>query len=87
MTASQRKRTNRIAKVCDGDGVFHTKQNEVGALFSSFYTNLFSTSNHQCIETCLQAISPFVFPSMNHKLLQDFNVSEIQQTVFKMNSL
>lgn len=79
--------TIRIAKVCDAEGVYHTKKHEVGALFSSFYAKLFTTSSPQCIESCLEPINLCVSLTMNQKLLQPFTKTEIQQIVFSMNSL
>lgn len=50
MFTSQRKKKNIIDKNCDSNGVFHLEQAKVGALFSSFYAQLFTTSNPTCID-------------------------------------
>lgn len=65
MSASQRRNNNRIRKINNSNGVFHSTQAKVGALFYSFYAQLFYTSNLSRIDDCIQALNQCVTPTMN----------------------
>lgn len=45
--ATQRRKTNRIDQVRDQHGLLHHEQEQVGALFSSFYTIVFILQSNQ----------------------------------------
>lgn len=49
-----------IDRVFDQDEVLYNTQEQVGALFSAFYSKLLSSSNPTTIEECLQAMEPCV---------------------------
>lgn len=56
--ANRRRKTNNISQIMSLDGVILTKQQHMGNLFSSLYSQLFTSSNPLLIEAFLQGLSP-----------------------------
>lgn len=56
-------------------------------LLSSFYNQLFFTSNPSNIDICLSHLQPVIYESMNDYLLIDITEIEVKAVVFQMNAL
>lgn len=63
------------------------EQNQIGTVFSSFFSQLFSSSNPFGIDLYLESLKSHVSENMNNILLVDFTGKEIQEAIFKMNPL
>lgn len=75
MHVNQQRKINKISKIMDLNCCFVTNQHSIGDVFSQFFSQLFSTSNH-CVST-----------KMNRILLVEFTAQEIEEAMFMMNPI
>lgn len=87
MQANQRRKTNSIKSIADNDGNVAHEQNDIGALFTGFFSSLFSTSLPSKFEECLHALHPEVTTEMSTRIMKQFTVEEVKEAVFQMNPL
>ncbi|KAF5465302.1 hypothetical protein F2P56_015322 [Juglans regia] len=85
--ATQRRKTNKISQVLDHNNCVITEKEEIGNVFTSFFSDLFTSSNPYNIEGCLEDVSPKVSPVMNELLLQKFTEEEVKVAVFQMKGM
>lgn len=87
MHANQRRKTNNISQILHSISCMVSDQNQIGTVFCSFFSHLFSTSNPSDMGLCLESLNPCVTEHMNSILLAEFNEKEIQEAIFKINPL
>lgn len=85
--ANQRRKTNLIKSIYNGEGNNANTPEEINDMFQNFFKDLFSTSQPTEIEACLQSFEAFVIADMNLRLLQDISDKEITKAIFQMNGL
>lgn len=73
---------NQINKLLDQNEEMTIDQEQMGMIFSSYYSQLFSSSNPSNIDLCLIHLQPMVSDSMNASLLANITKNEIKATVF-----
>ncbi len=83
--ASQRKRTNNIARLRDSDGQWQTDQGVIGTMAVDYFQNLFTTSSPHAISEVTSQVDPVVSEEMNEILLTSFTEDEIRQALFQMS--
>lgn len=87
MCANQRKNSNAISKVSNGEGFCASNQEDISNLFQLFYQYLFTTSQPKGITESLSHLGNSVTDDMNLLLLKEFTTEEIETAIFEMNSL
>ncbi|XP_035551759.1 uncharacterized protein LOC118349911 [Juglans regia] len=87
MQANQRRKINAIKCIEDSQGRSVTKQSEIGEVFTSYLSSLFTTSHPSSVEQCLIALDTRLDMDMKAWLLNPFTREEINATVFHMNPL
>ncbi|KAF5481542.1 hypothetical protein F2P56_002183, partial [Juglans regia] len=55
---THRRKTNKISQVLDHTNCVNTEIKEIGGVFTSFFTDLFTSSNPFDIEVCIETVSP-----------------------------
>lgn len=85
--ANQRRKMNRISHIMGLDSQILTDQHHMGNLFSSFYSQWFTSSKIHLIEECLQALFPCISIEMNQHLNEIFCEQEYTTALFQMNLL
>ncbi|XP_042944638.1 uncharacterized protein LOC122278523 [Carya illinoinensis] len=85
--ATQRRKTNRINQVVDGQGSLVSDKLQIGSIFSEFFYDLFSTSNPSGIADCIKDVPHRITLEMNEHLLKEFKAEEVKVAVFQMNGL
>lgn len=85
--ATQRMKTNRITQIQNANGAIITDQNQIGTTFSSYFNQLFTSSNPVSIDECLSGFPSRVAEEMNNFLSDTFSEDEIIYALFQMNPL
>jgi hypothetical protein len=85
--ANHRRKVNQMLKITDEEGRVWKKQKEIGAAFTRFFQNLFTSGDPTGIAECLEAVEPRVTEEMNTMLLQEFTVGEIEVALHQMHPL
>lgn len=62
----------------DSNKLMATDQDQIGDMFSSFFSQLFSSSNPSNFDLCLQALDPCITKEMNYFLIAKFIEKEVQ---------
>lgn len=70
----------------DFNDLLHTGQQEIGNLFSYFYSYLLA-SNPTNIDACLHNLVYIVSDEKNDALFRDFTTIDVQLAMFQMNPL
>ena len=83
--ASQRKRTNTIARLRAANGEWQTDQGVLGTMAVDYFNNLFSTSSPHAISEVTSQVDSVVSEDMNDSLLATFTEDEIRQALFQMS--
>lgn len=84
--ANQRRKANLISKLLNHDEEEVTGQDQLGMFISSFYNQLFATSNPYNINLYLRYLQPMVNEAMNSLLLADIIDNEVQNAIFQINA-
>lgn len=87
MYANQRKKTNRISWVQAPNGTMVTGQDQIGDVFSTFFSKIFMSTNSVDFGSCLQDLDSCVTNEMNQMLMDEYTKKEDQDTIFLMNPL
>ena len=82
--ATQRKRSNFIKGVWDGDGAWVTDEKVVADLFVDFYARLFTSSNPIDLERILARVQSVVDDSMNAALTMPYVCEEVDVAIKQM---
>ena len=85
--ANQRRRSNRIQRIIDDQGLLQETQKEIGTAFTNYFSILFATDGMEHMEERLVAVEERVTGAMNETLLQPFNEQGIRTTLFQMGPL
>lgn len=88
--ANQRRKTKKIHHIhhiLSTNGSMLTEQKCIGDTFSSFYSHLFTSSNHSNIDEFLQAMSPRVTDQMNQQLFTKFTEAKFKAAIFHMKPI
>ena len=83
--ASRRRRNNMTKKIKDEEGNWHEKQEELEEVFLSYFSKIFSTSNHSNMKSVLQVMEGRISDAMNESLDKDFSEVEIKMALDQMN--
>lgn len=78
---------NRITQIQDVNGAIITDQNQIGTTISSYFNQLFTSSNPVSINECLSGFPRRVAEEMNNFLFDTFFEDEIKYALFQMNPL
>lgn len=86
--ASERKRSNNIKELLDGNGIGHTKVEEVADIFISYFQGLFSTFSPsiQEIDEIISQVVPVVVDDMNTSLCAPHTEKDIRKALFVYGS-
>lgn len=68
LSASQSKKTNRITQMIRPQGELISYPNQLGTLFSNYYSQLFTSSNLHFIDECLIDLPQCITTDMNNSL-------------------
>ena len=82
--ANQRRRINRIQKVCDTRGREWQHPSEVSQAFLHYYQELFTSGGAQEVEACLGGLKCRVTIAMNQALCCEFTKSEVDEALKRM---
>ena len=83
--ASQRKRTNTMARLKDSINVWQTDLMVMKEIVVGYFQSLFASSNPLAIDEVIQLMDTVVTPSMNLNLLMPFSTEEIKRALFQMH--
>ncbi|KAG7543468.1 Reverse transcriptase domain [Arabidopsis thaliana x Arabidopsis arenosa] len=81
-----RKSKNRIKSVRDDHDIEHFRDDAIGKIAESYFTDLFSTSQQTDLEELLSSIDTKVTTDMNKELLQPVSDQEIKKAVFSIGA-
>lgn len=82
MHANQRRKTNTISHILDHNGMPISDVEQIAVAFSTYYSQLFSTSSPSNFQECLQGMEAKVTTGMNNKLLARFIEKEVKEAMF-----
>jgi exonuclease III len=85
--ASQRRRKNTIESIQDPSGTLHTDQEEIEAIFTSHFQNLFSSQQTTNIEDIVQVVNNKIDQDMHDDLTREFTAEEVLYAIKNMKSL
>jgi hypothetical protein len=85
--ASQRRRKNTIDCIKDPSGTIHINQEEIEAIFTSHFQDIFSSQQTTNIEDIVQVASNIINQDMHDHLSKDFTAEEILNVIKDMKSL
>jgi hypothetical protein len=74
--ANQRRRSNKIQKVCDTAGREWQQQNDIPNVFLHHYQELFNSGGTSGLEFCLAGLENRITPEMNQVLSRVFTELE-----------
>jgi exonuclease III len=83
----QRRRRNYISQIEDEDGRMRVDQNEVEQAFSSYFQNLFTSSNPVRVEESLQLLPSRVSADMNAGLIREPTLEEVTTALSQMEPM
>ncbi|XP_040994390.1 uncharacterized protein LOC121240940 [Juglans microcarpa x Juglans regia] len=75
--ASQRRKTNTINNIYDGEGHLQNSAQVINQIFQDFFKDLFSTSNPVGQQQFVETMPRVITDEMNHMLQKDFEFSEV----------
>ncbi|XP_042988623.1 uncharacterized protein LOC122316153 [Carya illinoinensis] len=78
---------DRTDAVLDHNNSLITQQQQIGDIFTNFFSDLFTTSIPSDIDLCLEDVPQKLTPSMNEKLLEKFSEDEVRAAVFQMKGM
>ena len=76
LRASQRRRKNHITKLRKPDGQLTDNEDEMDALASAFYKELYTSEGADDMERVLSTVPPKVTTAMNEQLMTPFEKEE-----------
>lgn len=85
--ASQRRRNNSIKEITDENGRSANTPEEVGQVFQSFFQHLFTSSELESIEACIQHLKTPIIEIMNAYLTKEIERAGVEKTIFSMKGL
>jgi ribonuclease HI len=85
--ANYRRKTNRIAKIVDGNGAGCETEVEIKNAFINYFEDLFTSGHVGDISLCLQPLERRVSNEMNAELLKPFTGEEVYRALFQMAPL
>lgn len=77
-----RRAINCIKKIQDKYGIIHKKDEAIAKVAEEYFQGMFSTSNPQLLENCLDNLQRTVTADMNTKLIATVIDQEIREAVF-----
>jgi hypothetical protein len=83
--ATQRRMMNRLHKVQDEEGAWWSEQEDMGAAFSQYFQNLFTSKGSVGLEECIKVVPTRVTPPKNEELLREFTDDEVDRALFQMH--
>lgn len=87
MHANQRRKSKQISDIQDISGNTLIDPTQIGDTFSEFFSNLFTSSNPQGIDQCLEHLQQKVTNEDNSQLLAEFTEQQIFKALFTTNTL
>lgn len=84
LRASQRRKRNRINKLKRVDGSFTEVDEEMAALTTTFYRDLYTSEGTENTDQLLDSVPVKVTGAMNDELLKPFNPEEVKAALFQM---
>jgi hypothetical protein len=84
---SQRRRTNRINRMEDDDGVVWKDEQEISQAFVNFFNQLYTSEGSACLAECMEGVQAAVTEDMNKDLLAKFTSSEVEAALTQMAPL
>jgi hypothetical protein len=84
--ATQRQRKNRINYIFDNQGNNQTHNRDIQAVFQTYFSDLFSSSNPTDMQESMQVVANRVHPQMQAYLSQDFTAAEISYATHQLKS-
>lgn len=87
-TTRGRKAINKFSVIEDNDGVAFFEEEQIGAVISSYYHDLFSSPRHEDLNmesTVLEALSPCISAEENQNLILIPSAKEIRAAVFDIH--
>ncbi|XP_042965938.1 uncharacterized protein LOC122299618 [Carya illinoinensis] len=87
--ANQRRKTNSIKYIFDGQNVRHTNHTQIELIFNSYFQDLFTSSrpSSEDIEECLKGVETYVTAEMNSYLTKQFTRIEVEAAIKQMAPL
>jgi hypothetical protein len=85
--ANYRRKTNRTAKIVDGERVGCETEKEVKNAFINYFDDLFASGHASCISLSLQPLERRVSNEMSAKLLKPFIGEEVYRVLHQMAPL
>jgi len=85
--ANQRRRTNFIGSIIDVAGQKWNTAEEVGAAFTGYFQELYTTDGVEGVADCTEVVTARVPPAQNDMLLAVFLADEIDQALAQMHTL
>ena len=76
---NQRRQTNLIKGLRDGNGVWHTNKSKMIAIVVDYFQSIFTSSNpgEASINSSLEGLETIVTEEMNNLLLEDFTSDKV----------
>jgi hypothetical protein len=85
--ATHRQRRNSIVGLRDSDGEWRTNPNQVQTMLTSYFQNIFLTSNPSSIDTVLQCAPTTIIDSMNEALSKPYTTTKVETALKQMAPL
>ncbi|KAL2899875.1 hypothetical protein RDABS01_024957 [Bienertia sinuspersici] len=83
--ASQRRRRNFIKELEDSEGNVRKEEGAIGDIITSYFTNMFTSSNPSGFDEALVGIDNMVTEDMNASLVVEPTAEEIRDALFQMH--
>ena len=85
--ASNRHQRNTIIRIRDSGDNWQEDEGEIGRIFVEYFENLFTSSQPVVNAELIGALQTKVTDRMNAKLLQEFQVSEVEKALKQMHPM
>ena len=86
-SATQRKRRNFIKGLGDEDGTWHEDEDVFSGMLTTFYVDLFTSSNPHDLERALDGVQSVVTEEMRIDLARPYTVEEVEFAIKEMAPL
>lgn len=86
-TTVQRRVKNKVSRICNGDGIWLEKEEDIASCFSSFFKDLFKASGGRDFGDVLSCIDCIVNDEDNASLCRPITDLEVKDAVFQLGGM
>jgi len=85
-TTRTRRMLNNLSVIEDGSGQEFHEEEQIASTISSYFQNIFTTSNNSDLQVVQEALSPIISSHCNEELIKISSLLEIKEALFSISA-